>query len=116
MVSHPGLYSLLGLFIVGGLGLIYENLEPRYRLADQVPDREQAVAASHRLDAKLNGANPVDVLIEFPKGKSLYDPETLETIADVHATSPGLPNVRMRMVSLFRTRIGNPRAAITAYA
>jgi hypothetical protein len=24
--------------------------------------------------------------------------------------------VRMRMVSLFRTRIGNPRAAITAYA
>jgi hypothetical protein len=52
----------------------------------------------------------------FPKGKSLYDPETLETIAEVHATSPGLPNVRMRMVSLFRTRIGNPRAAITAYA
>jgi len=42
------------------------HLEPRYRLADQVPDREQAVAASHRLDAKLNGANPIDILIEFP--------------------------------------------------
>jgi uncharacterized protein len=96
MVSHPGLYSLLGLFIVGGLGLIYADLEPRYRLADQVPDREQAVAASHRLDAKLNGANPIDVLIEFPKGKSLYDPETLETIAEVHATfekQPGIANV-----------------------
>jgi predicted RND superfamily exporter protein len=96
MVSHPGLYSLLGLFIVGGLGLIYADLEPRYRLADQVPDREQAVAASHRLDAKLNGANPVDVLIKFPKGKSLYDPETLETIAEVHATfekQPGIANV-----------------------
>jgi uncharacterized protein len=96
MVSHPGLYSPLGLFIVGGLGLIYAHLEPRYRLADQVPDREQAVAASHRLDAKLNGANPVDVLIEFPEGKSLYDPETLETIAEVHATfekQPGIANV-----------------------
>src|ERR1700692_4132150 len=96
MVSHPGLYSLLGLFIVGGLGLIYAHLEPRYRLADQVPDREQAVAASHRLDAKLSGANPIDVLIEFPEGKSLYDPETLETIAEVHASlekQPGIANV-----------------------
>ncbi len=96
MVSRPGLYSLLSLLIVGGLGLIYANLEPRYRLADQVPDREQAVAASHRLDAKLNGANPIDILIEFPKGKSLYDPETLATIAEVHATvekQPGIANV-----------------------
>jgi predicted RND superfamily exporter protein len=50
-----------------------------------VPDREQAVKASQRIDAKLTGANPVDVLIEFPKGASLYAPDTLKTIADVHA-------------------------------
>ena len=96
MVSQPGLYSLLGVLIVGGLGLIYANLEPRYRLADQVPDREEAVSASHRLDAKLNGANPIDVLIEFPKGTPLYAPETLATIAAVHATvekQPGIANV-----------------------
>jgi predicted RND superfamily exporter protein len=96
MVSHPGLYSLLSVVIVGSLALIYANLEPRYRLADQVPDREQAVDASHRLDARLNGANPIDVLIEIPKGKSLYDPETLATIAAVHATvekQPGIANV-----------------------
>jgi predicted RND superfamily exporter protein len=96
MVSHPGLYTLLSVLIVGGLGLIYANLEPRYRLADQVPDRKQAVAASHRLDAKLNGSNPIDVVIEFPKGNSLYDPETLATIAEVHATvekQPGIANV-----------------------
>jgi predicted RND superfamily exporter protein len=85
MVNHPGLYSLLSILVVGGLALIYANLEPRYRLADQVPDKQQAVAASSRLDAKLTGANPIDVLIEFPKGKSLYDPETLGTIATVHA-------------------------------
>jgi uncharacterized protein len=96
MVSRPGLYSLLSLLVVGGLGLIYANLEPRYRLADQVPDREQAVAASHRLDAKLNGANPIDVLIEFPRGTSLYAPEALATLAEVHATfekQPGIANV-----------------------
>src|SRR5262249_55349736 len=96
MVSRPGLYSLISLIVVGALGVIYANLEPRYRLADQGPDQEQAVAASGRLDAKLTGANPIDVLITFPKGASLYAPETLTTIADVHAIfekQPGVGNV-----------------------
>jgi len=84
MVSHPGLYSLIALAVVAGLGVIYATLEPRYRLADQVPDREHAVAAAGRLDAKLTGANPIDVLIEFPPGQDLYAPQTLETIAAVH--------------------------------
>src|SRR6266853_1457702 len=85
MVSRPGLFSLIAVLFVGGLAVVYANLEPRYRLADQVPDKQQAVEASGRLDAKLTGANPIDVLIEFPKGASLYAPETLQTIADVHA-------------------------------
>src|SRR5881398_1116510 len=86
MVSRPGLFSLLAVVLVGGLAVVYASLEPRYRLADQVPDKQQAVAASGRLDAKLTGANAIDVLIEFPKGASLYAPETLQTIAEVHAT------------------------------
>jgi predicted RND superfamily exporter protein len=84
MVSHPGLYSLIGLLVVAGLSFIYATLEPRYRLADQVPDKRQAVEASGRLDAKLTGANPIDVLIEFPKGAGLYDASTLAAIAEVH--------------------------------
>jgi uncharacterized protein len=96
MVSRPGLFSLIAVIFVGGLGVVYSNLEPRYRLADQVPDKQQAVAASGRLDAKLAGANAIDVLIEFPKGASLYAPDTLQTIADVHKTvedTPGVANV-----------------------
>src|SRR5881275_2960214 len=86
MVGRPGLFSLIAVVFVASLGVVYANLQPRYRLADQVPDKRQAVAASGRLDAKLTGANPIDVLIEFPKGASLYAPETLQTIAQVHAT------------------------------
>jgi predicted RND superfamily exporter protein len=96
MVSRPGLFSLIALLVVGALATAYANLEPRYRLADQVPDKQQAVAASGRLDAKLTGANPIDVLIEFPKDESLYSPQTLQTIADVHATvekAAGVGNV-----------------------
>ncbi len=85
MVQRPGLYSLIGFLIVSGLGLTFAGIEPRYRLADQVPDKQQAVAASSRLDVKLTGANLIDVLIEFPRGASLYAPETLEVIAKVHA-------------------------------
>jgi predicted RND superfamily exporter protein len=84
MVSRPGLYSLIAVVVVGTLAGIYATLEPRYRLADQVPDKQQAVEASSRLDAKLTGANPIDVLIEFPKGASLYSPQTLDVIAKVH--------------------------------
>jgi predicted RND superfamily exporter protein len=96
MVGRPGLFSLIAVLFVAGLAGIYANLQPRYRLADQVPDKQQAVAASQRLDAKLTGANPVNVLIEFPKGEALYSPETLATIADVHATverTAGVGNV-----------------------
>ncbi|MGP0059876.1 MAG: efflux RND transporter permease subunit [Beijerinckiaceae bacterium] len=84
MVTRPGLYSFIAVFVLAALALNYVVLEPRYRLADQVPDQQQAVAASHELDTKLTGANPVDVLIEFPEGQSLYAPETLAAIATVH--------------------------------
>lgn len=85
MVARPGLYSLIGLIVVVVLSLGYLQLEPRYRLAEQVPDREQAVQAGQRLDLKLTGANPFDVYIQIPKGSSLYAPETLAVVAEVHA-------------------------------
>ena len=84
MVLLPGVYSLIDFLVICGLAALYVGLEPRYRLADQVPDREHAVAASNRLDAKLTGANPIDVEITFPKGVGLYAPQTLDTIAEVH--------------------------------
>jgi predicted RND superfamily exporter protein len=85
MVGHPGRYTFVSLAIIVLLGLAYTQLQPRYRLADQVPDREQAVAAGARIDSKLTGSNPIDVMIHFPPGASLYAPESLAVIADVHS-------------------------------
>jgi uncharacterized protein len=96
MVARPGLYSFVSLVVVVVLSLGYAQLSPRYRLADQVPDREQAVEASHRLDLKLTGANPFDVYIQFPQGASLYAPESLAVIGEVHAlleSEKGVGNV-----------------------
>ena len=84
-VRHPKTVVALGLLIVIAFGAIYTTLPPRYRLADQVPDREQAVAASEQLDAKLTGANPLHVMVDWPRGKTLYDPDVLKVIGDIHA-------------------------------
>ena len=79
-----------------GLAFVYLGLEPRYRLADQVPDQQQAVQASGRLDAKLAGSNPIDVLVQFPADQTLYSPQTLAVIAETHEVlerQPGVGNV-----------------------
>jgi len=96
IVSRPGFYTMLGLLAVIGFGSVYEQLQPRYRLADEVPDRGQAVAAAGRLDSELTGSNPVNVMIQFPKDASLYAPQTLDVISEVHGImehESGISNV-----------------------
>lgn len=93
MVHRPGAYSLIALLVIGSLAAVYTGLQPRYRLADQVPDKEQAVQASGRLDAKLAGSNPIDVLIKFPENADLYAPQTLDAIAQVHGVLESVPGV-----------------------
>ncbi|WP_041318750.1 efflux RND transporter permease subunit [Hyphomicrobium nitrativorans] len=93
--SRPLAFVLAGLVAVAATGYAYVNLKPMYRLADQVPDREQALAATGSLDTKLTGANPVHVMIEWDKAESenttiaLYDPATLAVISRAHEVLEG---------------------------
>ncbi len=96
VVEHPIFYTLLGLVLFAIFAWAHLQLEPRYRLADQVPDREQALAASGRIDSKLTGANPFHVMIKWKDGSSLYEPKQLEAIAATHEAlekAAGLGNV-----------------------
>jgi uncharacterized protein len=96
VVARAGMISALGLVLSLLFGAAHYSLVPRYRLADQVPDREQALKATGQLDQKLTGANPVHVMIQWKGDKGLYDPETLAVIADAHTTiekAAGLGNV-----------------------
>jgi len=93
---HPALFTSLGVVAVVLTGLAYAQLEPKYRLADQVPDQEQALAGSAQLDQKLTGANPVHVMIQLPKDSELFADETLAAIRDAHdilEKKAGLGNV-----------------------
>ncbi|MFY0613607.1 MAG: MMPL family transporter [Hyphomicrobiaceae bacterium] len=99
-ISHvarrPLPYFLAGLLAVSITGYAYVRLEPQYRLADQVPDKEQALSANDSIDKKLTGANPVHIMIEWQGDKSIYDPATLDVIAAAHKVleeRAGLGNV-----------------------
>jgi uncharacterized protein len=96
VVHRPFLATLVALVSFLFLGWGYLQLEPRYRLADQVPDREQALGATARIDQKLTGANPVHVMIEWKTGEPLYSSRPMEVIAKAHAVlekEAGLGNV-----------------------
>lgn len=83
---HAAIVVTMGTIFVILAGIAYINLKPHYRLADQVPDKEQALVATGRLDEKLSGANPVHVMIEWPQGMNLYSDPVLDAIGDTHRT------------------------------
>jgi hypothetical protein len=102
VIRVPLFFFLLGVAAVGFTGWAYSQLSPMYRLADQVPDKEQALAATAKLDQKLTGANPMHVMIQWKKGSEgepgigLYDVATLSVIARAHEVlekQAGLGNV-----------------------
>lgn len=104
VVRAPMPILLVSIVTVALLGVAYASLVPQYRLADQVPDKEQALAATGRIDQKLTGANPVHVMIQWPSkpgpdgrpAPKLFDPQTIKVIAEAHAVlekSAGLGNV-----------------------
>lgn len=104
VAARPHAFTALGLVAVLATGHAFFALKPMYRLADQVPDKEQALAATDKLDRKLTGANPVHVMVEWKGGKDeesgnrvgLYDDATLAVIAEAHdilERQAGLGNV-----------------------
>jgi predicted RND superfamily exporter protein len=102
VIRRPALFVLLGIIAVGATGWAYSQLTPMYRLADQVPDKEQALAGTAKIDQKLTGANPLHVMIQWKKGEEgepgigLYDVGTLSVIARAHQVlekEAGLGNV-----------------------
>ncbi len=92
VAARPAFFTLLGVLCVIATGYAYSQLSPRYKLADQVPDKEQALAGTTSLDKKLTGANPVHIMISWPQKSEdagappigLYDEETLQVIAKAH--------------------------------
>ncbi|MGI9405833.1 MAG: efflux RND transporter permease subunit, partial [Hyphomicrobiaceae bacterium] len=83
----------LGLILFAGLAAAHLQLEPSYRLSDQVPDNKESVAASARLDKRLTGAHPIHIMLQWPEGKSVRSAEMLDVISDIHAVMQKHPRI-----------------------
>jgi predicted RND superfamily exporter protein len=89
---HPAL-ALLGAFLLVLFSIFHFQLEPRYRLSDQVPDNQQSITTIEKLDKQLSGAHPVHVLIKWSQGSKLTSDRTLGVIAKAHTLMESVPEV-----------------------
>lgn len=76
--------AILGMTCIVVFGAMYLQLEPKYRLTDQLPDNKQATSASDRIDVKLTGAVPIHIMVRWDEKRSIESDEVLEAIAASH--------------------------------
>ena len=109
VARFPLPFFALGLLATIATGWAYTQLVPMYRLADQVPDKEQALAATGRLDQKLTGANPVHVMISWTGDgtgaggckKNTAEPGTSAPEAAAAGAPPVSPDAAPKAISLY---------------
>jgi predicted RND superfamily exporter protein len=80
---HVKLTALAGVLLVALLAT-HLQLEPRYRLSDQIPQDKEAMTGAERLDERLTGAQPIHIMVRWEDGKRLFDPEVLSAVAGAH--------------------------------
>ncbi len=81
---HVKISAVAGLLLVALLAT-HLQLEPRYRLSDQIPQDREAMAGAERLDQKLTGVQPIHIMVRWQDSQRLFDDEVLNAIAGAHA-------------------------------
>ena len=85
--------AAIGLLLLAVFSAMHLQLEPHYRLSDQVPDGKESVKASEKLDAELTGAHPLHIMVQYPEGKSLRSDAVLDVLDEVHTIHESHPKV-----------------------
>ena len=85
--------AALGILAIVVMASLHLQLEPQYRLSDEVPNQNQSVGTSARIDEQLTGAFPLHIMLEWAPELSLTHPKVLAAIADAHALHEQHPAV-----------------------
>ena len=80
---HVKLAAVASVLLVALLAT-HLQLEPHYRLSDQIPQDKRAMAGSERLDQKLTGAQPVHIMVQWRDDQSVFDRDVLSAISGAH--------------------------------
>jgi len=85
--------ALLGIAALVAFAAMHLQLEPLYRLSDEVPRHNQSVGASKRLDARLTGAYPLHIMVEWPEEMTIGSAPVLDAIAAAHGIQVAHPDI-----------------------
>jgi predicted RND superfamily exporter protein len=94
VISYPKI--VFGIFIlVTGLSAIgFNKLRINDTMVDNFGEQEPVRMADVQMNAKMNGTNLIDVMIETSSKEGLYDPAVLQAVEKFQAFAKTLPNVK----------------------
>lgn len=94
VINYPK--TVLGTFVVitaiGAIG--FYQLKVNDSMVDNFEEKEPVRMADVQMNAKMNGTNLIDVMIETSAKEGLYDPAVLEAVEKFQAYVITLPNVK----------------------
>lgn len=74
----------IGILLIITFAALHLQLEPGFRLSDEVPDSKQSVAAANRIDEKLAGAHPIHIMLRWPQGEDVVSARVTGLISETH--------------------------------
>ena len=87
---------VLSLAFMATAAYMHWQLEPVYRLSDEVPGNKEAIKASRTIDKALAGAHPLHIMVTWPARTTLGTGEVLSVLGAAHIvleTQKGVGNV-----------------------
>lgn len=76
--------AIIGLSVGVLFTFLHSQLDARYRLSDQVPDADSSMQAMDLIDAKLSGAQKINILVKWPDDLEFTSPKVVEAIGETH--------------------------------
>lgn len=82
-----------GLVLTSLFALMHSRLDPRYRLADEIPDRQELNETIDFINASFGGGDRINIVISHGDKLAATSPAVLEAIGEVHRLLASYPEV-----------------------
>ncbi len=76
--------AIFGIMLACVLTWFHLQLEPNYRLSEQMPQDKGVLKVADKVDAQLGGAYSLNLMINWDKSKKYSSPEVMAVIEKVH--------------------------------
>ncbi len=76
--------AIVGISVGTLFTVLYTQLDVRYRLSDQVPDTDTSMRAMDLIDARLSGAQKINILVKWPDDLQFSSRKVLAAIGETH--------------------------------